>query len=147
MLNIARRARDAMDSAEDEGKGLYWDRANFDALSAAVDKLDELPDDDQPGYVMGPVAIAAWALSKTAHPETWKAVPSQTAQDSAILRAAALEEAAVECERLVVGPFEWSRTPAHSNVWDAAKAIRGLAPTDELNQEAKELHEHVSRSS
>ena len=75
MLDIARRARDAMDSAEDEGKGLHWDRANFDTLSAAVDKLDELPDDDQPEYVMGPAAKAAWALSKTAHPETWKAVP------------------------------------------------------------------------
>lgn len=29
--------------------------------SAALDKLDELPD-DQPGYTMGPAAKAAWAL-------------------------------------------------------------------------------------
>lgn len=37
------------------------DSAGYDAMSAALDTLEALPD-DRPGYVMGPAAKARWAL-------------------------------------------------------------------------------------
>lgn len=61
LLNVAMLAYDAMDNTEENEHGLHWQKGNFDALSAAMDELESLPD-DQPGYVMGPAAKAAWAL-------------------------------------------------------------------------------------
>lgn len=63
LLDVVRCAYDAMDSTEDDGKGLHWDKDTFDALSAAMDKLDDLSD-DKPGYVLGPAAKASWAMEK-----------------------------------------------------------------------------------
>lgn len=65
LLEIARLAYDAMDGTEENDNGLQWARGDFEALSSAMDKLEQLPD-DQPGIVMGPAAKAAWALRKTA---------------------------------------------------------------------------------
>jgi len=67
LLDVVRRAHAAMDNTEDDGEGLHWNRDDFDALSAAMDKLDDLPD-DRPGYVMGPAAKADWALQQLATP-------------------------------------------------------------------------------
>lgn len=62
LLNVAVAAFHLCDdTADDGGDELRTDRASFDTLSAALDKLDELPD-DQPGYVMEGPAKAAWAL-------------------------------------------------------------------------------------
>jgi hypothetical protein len=41
-------------------------------------------------------------------------------------RDAALEEAAQECERMVMYPGGRQEAPVHNDVWQAAKAIRGL---------------------
>lgn len=61
LLDIALHAYNAMDNTEENENGLQWYKPDFDALSAAMDKLDALPD-DRPGYVMGPAAKAEWAL-------------------------------------------------------------------------------------
>lgn len=42
------------------------------------------------------------------------------------VRDAALEEAANECERMMMYPGGRQESAAHNNVWDAAKAIRAL---------------------
>ena len=65
LLDVVRAAHAAMDNTEDDGNGLHWHRPDFDELSAAMDKLDELPD-DRPGYVMGPAAKVEWALQQLA---------------------------------------------------------------------------------
>jgi len=62
LAEVARAAFHLADDTEDAGdEFLRTDRADFDALSAALDKLDELPD-DQPGVTMGGPARAEWAL-------------------------------------------------------------------------------------
>jgi hypothetical protein len=63
LIEVARSAFHAADNSEDDGdpEWIKVDRASFDAMSDALDKLDTLPD-DQPGYVMGPAAKAEWAL-------------------------------------------------------------------------------------
>lgn len=63
LLEVARLAHDAMDNTEDDGKGLHWNKDDFNALSQAMDKLEALPD-DQPGYTMGPAAKARWAMRR-----------------------------------------------------------------------------------
>jgi len=81
LLDVVRLAYDGMDGTEENEYGLVWDRASFDALSAAMDKLEELPD-DQPGYVMGPAAKAAWALQKATHPAPVSTAAATTASAS-----------------------------------------------------------------
>lgn len=61
LLDVARKAFFAMDSTCDDGNGLHWDEQCFDELSAAMDKLDDLPD-DKPDVIMGPATKAEWAL-------------------------------------------------------------------------------------
>lgn len=55
---------DSADHMESFESGERYIRVTLDhqeKIEAVLDKLDELPD-DQPGYIMGPVAKAAWAL-------------------------------------------------------------------------------------
>jgi hypothetical protein len=63
VLDVAYRAFLAADNSEDDSTPdfIKVNRSDFDALSDALDKLDELPD-DQPGYVMEGPAKARWAL-------------------------------------------------------------------------------------
>ncbi|MFP3746978.1 hypothetical protein SB816_28230 [Achromobacter sp. SIMBA_011] len=63
LIAVARAAFNVADDAEDDGDQIKVDRADADALSAALDALDELPD-DQPGYSMGPSNKAEWALRR-----------------------------------------------------------------------------------
>ena len=53
----------AADDSSDNGNIIEVQRADFEALDAALDLLDELPD-DQPGYTMAPGAKAKWALRR-----------------------------------------------------------------------------------
>lgn len=69
LIDVARAAYYALDDTCDDGNGLHWDEQSHDALSNALDKLDELPD-DRPGYVMGPAAKAEWALRDLLSPPT-----------------------------------------------------------------------------
>lgn len=56
-------ANDYSEGIERDGnKGMFVHQSAFDELSAALDILDELPD-DKPGYVLGGAAKAAWALN------------------------------------------------------------------------------------
>lgn len=61
LLQVAYAAFTLADDTEDDGESLTVTRSDFYALSAALDRLDELPD-DQPGYVMECAAKARWAL-------------------------------------------------------------------------------------
>ncbi len=63
LIDAARAAYCAADATQDNGDADWvgMDRASYDELSAALDNLDELPD-DKPGVVMGPAAKAEWAL-------------------------------------------------------------------------------------
>lgn len=61
LLSVAYAAWNLADDTEDDGDSLTVARADFDALSTALDQLDDLPD-DQPGYVMECAAKARWAL-------------------------------------------------------------------------------------
>lgn len=97
-LDVVRCAHAAMENTEDDGEGLHWDQADFDALSAAMDKLDELPD-DRPGYVMGPAAKVEWALQQLA------AAPSEVI--------AKIDRALATVSALCEGQIRWTmRIPA-----------------------------------
>jgi hypothetical protein len=61
LLQVAYAAFTLADDTEDDDDSLTVTRSDFYALSAALDRLDELPD-DQPGYVMECAAKARWAL-------------------------------------------------------------------------------------
>jgi hypothetical protein len=63
LIDVARAAFTAADDTEDAGDPDFvkMDRAGYDALSAALDVLDELPD-DQPDVTMSGPARAEWAL-------------------------------------------------------------------------------------
>lgn len=65
LVNVARAAFYAADDSEeiegDDGRELRVSSNNFDALSDALDALDDLPD-DRPDYVMNGPARAEWAL-------------------------------------------------------------------------------------
>lgn len=62
LLALAGATFFAMDDGEQQDDGsVNIERQHADAMSAALDALDELPD-DQPGYVMNETAKAAWAL-------------------------------------------------------------------------------------
>jgi hypothetical protein len=65
LLNIARLAWLAVDDSEEietaDGRGHVIGDIDFDALTQALDELDELPD-DQPGVTMNAPMKAAWAL-------------------------------------------------------------------------------------
>ena len=61
LLQVAYAAFTLADDTEDDGDSLTVTRSDFYALSAALDRLDELPD-DQPSYVMECAAKARWAL-------------------------------------------------------------------------------------
>ncbi len=63
LLAVARAAFNVADDAEDDGDHIKVGRADAEALGAALDTLDELPD-DQPGYAMGPSNKAEWALRR-----------------------------------------------------------------------------------
>ena len=60
---VAVAAFHAADDSSDNGNIIEVQRADFEALDAALDLLDELPD-DQPGYTMTPGAKAKWALRR-----------------------------------------------------------------------------------
>lgn len=61
LLAVAAAAFHLCDNTENDGKTRTVDDFDFQALSDALDKLDELPD-DQPGYIMEGPAKASWAL-------------------------------------------------------------------------------------
>lgn len=65
LIAVARAAWHATDNSEEvergDGRQYCIDAVQFDALSEALDALDELPD-DRPGYVMHGPAKAEWAL-------------------------------------------------------------------------------------
>ncbi len=66
LLTLAAAADRALDNSEecqgDDGERVHvLDSDGFDAVSDALDALDDLPD-DQPGLTMGPAAKARWAL-------------------------------------------------------------------------------------
>lgn len=65
LLNIAGLAWRALDDSDEvetpDGRGHVISDIDFDALTQALDELDELPD-DQPGVTMSPAMKAAWAL-------------------------------------------------------------------------------------
>lgn len=65
LLNIAGLAWRALDDSEEvetpDGRGHVISDIDFDALTQALDELDELPD-NQPGVTMSPAMKAAWAL-------------------------------------------------------------------------------------
>ncbi|MBO3701080.1 MAG: hypothetical protein J5W83_00865 [Candidatus Accumulibacter sp.] len=65
LMRVARAAWHASDDSEevltDDGRAHRIIAPDFDALSDALDALDELPD-DQPGCVMNGPARAEWAL-------------------------------------------------------------------------------------
>lgn len=65
LIEVARSAYLALDESEEregeDGRIHVLDDTAFDDLSNALDKLDELPD-DQPGCTMGPAQKAEWAL-------------------------------------------------------------------------------------
>jgi hypothetical protein len=63
LVDVASAAFDAMDNGEETGDGVNLDPAFATKLSAALDSLENLPD-DRPGYVMGPAAKAQWALRR-----------------------------------------------------------------------------------
>lgn len=65
LIDVARAAFTVADDAEDDGAAYQIKvlRTHADALGAALDTLDELPD-DQPGYAMGPSNKAEWALRR-----------------------------------------------------------------------------------
>jgi hypothetical protein len=63
LIAVAAAAWRLADDTEDNGKTLTVDRGDFDNLSVALDKLEELPD-DQPGYTMGAAGKAEWALRR-----------------------------------------------------------------------------------
>lgn len=79
LIHFAACAHDAMDNSEELPDGTsvigkpYWE-----ALCAALDILNELPD-DRPGYIMSPPAKAQWALHNVAaglaRAEGWQLVP------------------------------------------------------------------------
>ncbi len=69
LIELCRSTFVALDNSEDRGGDeIHLQRSDVEALSAALDKLDELPD-DQPGYVMGPAAKAEWFLLGKARPQ------------------------------------------------------------------------------
>ncbi|OEZ46736.1 hypothetical protein JAB1_46740 [Janthinobacterium sp. MP5059B] len=98
LLEVTRLAYDAMDNAEENEHGLQWHKPDFDELSAAMDKLESLPD-DQPGYVMGPAAKAAWALHNRA-PVQPVAVPDGWRDAALELAVQAVAERAGESETI-----------------------------------------------
>lgn len=61
LLRVAYAAWNLADNTEDDGVVLNVAQSDFYNLAEALDKLDELPD-DQPGYVMEGAAKARWAL-------------------------------------------------------------------------------------
>lgn len=62
LYDLASAAYQLAEDSEDLGDGYHKvDHENMRILCDALDKLDALPD-DQPGYTMGPVAKATWAL-------------------------------------------------------------------------------------
>jgi hypothetical protein len=63
LIAVARAAFNVADDSEDDGGHVKVDRADAEALGAALDALEELPD-DQPGYAMGPSNKAEWALRR-----------------------------------------------------------------------------------
>jgi hypothetical protein len=63
LIAVARAAFNLADGAEDNGDHIKAYRADAEALGAALDALEELPD-DQPGYAMGPSNKAEWALRR-----------------------------------------------------------------------------------
>lgn len=71
LLNLASAAFNAADDSEevegDNGREHRICSSDFDALSDALDALDELPD-DQPGYDMTGPARAKWALREVITP-------------------------------------------------------------------------------
>lgn len=70
LLTLAPEVDRAVDDSEerqgDDGERVHMLTSTAtDALTAALDALEELPD-DQPGYTMGPAARARWALRANA---------------------------------------------------------------------------------
>lgn len=63
LVELAAAAYYLADNTEDDGSTLTVDRQDFDRLSEALDRLDELPD-DKPGYTMGPAGKARWSLDR-----------------------------------------------------------------------------------
>lgn len=66
LLAVARAAYDLADNSEITGlraadEVVTIQTSDFHKLDQAINRLDDLPD-DQPGYVMSPVAKAEWAL-------------------------------------------------------------------------------------
>ncbi|WP_414446828.1 hypothetical protein AB4851_08585 [Burkholderia sp. 22PA0099] len=65
LIALARATSIALDDSEemtgDDGRQHVIDSANFDAVSNALDVLDELPD-DKPGYTLSAAGKAEWAL-------------------------------------------------------------------------------------
>jgi hypothetical protein len=62
LLDLVFAADCAADDSEDrDEEGHVVDHDSFVRMCDAIEKLNELPD-DQPGYVMGPAAKARWAL-------------------------------------------------------------------------------------
>lgn len=65
LIDLARAVQNAMDDSEEQagpdGRIHVIDSTNFDNISAALDALEELPD-DQPGCTMNAPAKAEWAL-------------------------------------------------------------------------------------
>lgn len=63
LLSLAYASWNLADNTGDDGNGLMVEQADFQQLSDALDRLDELPD-DQPGYTMEAAAKARWALRR-----------------------------------------------------------------------------------
>jgi len=65
LVKVASTAFLALEDSEEregeDGRIHVLDSSSFDALSNALDALDQLPD-DRPGYTMGPAQKAEWAL-------------------------------------------------------------------------------------
>lgn len=70
LIELAYRSWRMCDDTEDRGAPdeLIAARDSWDRLAAALDKLDDLPD-DQPGYVMEAAAKARWALRRILPPD------------------------------------------------------------------------------
>jgi cation transport regulator ChaB len=94
LIDLTRAAFHALDDSEerqgDDGRVHVIHSNNFDAVSNALDRLDELPD-DRPGYTLGPAGKAEWALlaEQSAAPQTVTAPRQFTDEQVAALRVAA----------------------------------------------------------
>lgn len=81
LLALAYQAWNAADNSEDRGTYHVVEDDDFKALSAALDALDDLPD-DQPGYTMAEAAKARWALRRLLGDESWQSM--ETAPKSTV---------------------------------------------------------------